>query len=153
MPDRQRIVSKSTLKPSPATEPNRTRRSSFSTSPRTSDIIPQDGLRASPPEILRPSSSLAKLDLYVAPWEDRSRPTTPRPRYDDFGATEHGRRRESFPLHIESRERGRSESRPYSTHPSINNTSRYSESSLTNSMSSLSLQGPPNSHLSHGRHP
>ncbi|KAF8332771.1 uncharacterized protein EI90DRAFT_3288948 [Cantharellus anzutake] len=146
-PESQRIASSSTLRPSTATNSSRSRQSSFSTPYKhANDIMPNDNLSASPPEILRPSSSLAKLDLYVAPWEDPNRITTPRPQYNDFGAVQPARRRDSFPPHSDHLKG------VHPTHSSMHGLSRLSEASLTQSMSSLSIQSPTSSNPRHSRH-
>ncbi|KDQ07492.1 hypothetical protein BOTBODRAFT_192411 [Botryobasidium botryosum FD-172 SS1] len=56
------------------------------------------GPKDSVPDSLRPSSSLANLDLYIPPYDKRSHSAesaTPQNRYDEFGVD--SRRRESFP--------------------------------------------------------
>ena len=116
-------------------------RSPLPTYRSANEILPDFESSGRLPEALRPSTSLAKLDLYVAPYESRPSALSPSPSrghapYDEFGAET--RRRESFPPAAEHRQ-----------HPSVPGTTQHSSSqgfhripstSLADDMSNLSLQ-------------
>ncbi|KAF9518694.1 hypothetical protein BS47DRAFT_1325234 [Hydnum rufescens UP504] len=116
---------------------------------RAGEILP-DTRPAALPDDLRPSSSLANLDLYVAPYEHREGFATPRPHYDEFGAANAGRRRESFPP-VAGHHRPRSESGAgYAHYPSSQSFTHHPSATLSESMSGLSIQSSA-SNSSYGR--
>jgi hypothetical protein len=124
------------------TRQRRPSRSPLPTYRSANDIMPDPDSSDRLPEALRPSASLAKLDLYVAPYESRPSALSPSASrgnapYDEFGAE--SRRRESFPPAIEHRQR------PFapgttSQHSSSQGFHRIPSTSLADDMSMLSPQ-------------
>lgn len=106
------------------------------------EIIPDLDHNDRLPEALRPSTSLAKLDLYVAPYESRPSALSPsasrgHPPYDEFGAG--AKRRESFPPTADHRQSS-STSGIASQLSASQGSHRIPSASLADDMSHLSLR-------------
>lgn len=128
----------------PGSGQRRPSRSPLPTYRGADEIFPDFDRNDRLPDTLRPSASLAKLDLYIAPYENRSAisPTTPRARvpFDEFG-TSNTRRRESFPPLSEHRQYPSAPGPGMSTSQSASQGfSRVPSNSLADDMANLSLR-------------